>query len=262
VVRKFPVLILLLLLSGRLFAQHLSGTVVDQANMHPLAFATVTSPRVTAFTGSDGKFILTNVRAGDTVRVSSVGYTTYVFTVYKTNDTVNIYLEQNSILLNNVSINGQRNYKSDSLRLRQDYAKQFNYQKPKIKDFLKTDLPGYVPNNGGATNSGTSIGGLDLLSVAGLFGKSKTQGAKFQKELQQDEKDNYVDHVFSKSKVTRFTSMHGDSLQTFMRMYRPTFDNVQNMTDYEIIQYIKTSFDEFLKIYDPAAEKDSIFKKE
>jgi hypothetical protein len=262
VVRKFPVLFLLLLLSGRLFAQHLSGTVVDQSNMHPLAFATVTAPRVTAFTGDDGKFTLSNVHPGDTVRVSSVGYTTYIFTVYKSNDTVNVYLEQNSILLNNVSINGQRNYKADSLHLREDFAKQFNYRKPKVTDLLKTDLPGYVPNYGGATNSGTSIGGLDLLSVASLFGRGKTAGAKFQKELQQDEKDNYIDHVFSKAKVTRFTNMHGDSLTVFMRMYRPDLDLAKSMTEYELIQYIKNSFDEFLKIYDPAAERDSIFKKE
>jgi hypothetical protein len=229
----------------------------------PVAFATVSTAHITAFTGNDGKFGINNVHPGDTVRVTSVGYKAYTFAVYKTNDTVNIYLEQNAILLNNVNITGSRNYKADSVRLRQEFAAQFSYQKPRLKDFLKTNLPNYMPDGyGNSTNNTNAVGGLDLLSVAGFFGRNRSQAAKFQKQLQQDEQDNYVDHVFSKSKVANITRMEGDSLQDFMRLYRPTLKQVKTMTEYELIQYIKTSYEQFIHLYDPAAERDSIFKKE
>ncbi len=70
-----------------------------------------------------------------------------------------------------------------------------------------------------------------------------------QKQLLNDEEYNYVDHVFSKEKVQSLTSLKGDSLQNFMNEYRPSIKELKQMTDYQLILYIKKSYDTFNKTY-------------
>lgn len=43
----------------------------------------------------------------------------------------------------------------------------------------------------------------------------------------------------------------GDSLQNFMNAYRPSIEEVKQMTDYQLLLYIKKSYDEFIKTYNP-----------
>jgi hypothetical protein len=72
----------------------------------------------------------------------------------------------------------------------------------------------------------------------------------------QDEANNYVDQRFSKQNITAVTGMKGDSLVNFIMMYRPTIDQTKKMNDYQMVLYIKKSYAEFLKNYDP---KRSLF---
>ncbi len=47
--------------------------------------------------------------------------------------------------------------------------------------------------------------------------------------------------------VQNLTGLTGDSLQTFMQLYRPNIDTAKYMSDYDIILYIKKSFQEYIK---------------
>lgn len=67
-----------------------------------------------------------------------------------------------------------------------------------------------------------------------------------QKKLLQEEKDNYATRVFSEEKVRSLTSLQGDSLQNFIDEYRPTADTVAQMSDYELLLYMKKSYEEFI----------------
>jgi hypothetical protein len=248
---------LLLFISTPAFAQQLNGVVLDKFSHKPVEYATIHSGQYVTSTSIEGKFSLYNIRFNDTIRVTCVGYVPYTYTVYNIH-TDTIYVETVSIQLQDVHVR-MRNYKADSLSTRKEFAGVFNYQKPALKDFLKTDLPTSVPDHGPAINNDNDFGGLNLLAIANLFGRNKTSEAKLQKQLQDDEEANYVDHKFSKSKVEVITHMQGDSLQDFMNTYRPTITRLKQMTDYELLIYIKTSYTEFIKTYKPG--EHSVFTK-
>jgi len=248
---------LFLLISTAAFAQQLSGVVLDKFSHKPVEYATIHSGEFVTSTSIDGKFSLYNIRFSDTLRVTCVGYVPYTYTVYNIH-TDTIYVEPVLIQLQDVHVR-TRNYKADSLSTRKEFAAAFNYQKPALKDFLKTNLPTYIPDHGPAINSDNDFGGLNLLEVASLFGRNKTSAAKLQKQLQDDEQANYIDYRFSKSKVEVITHMQGDSLQDFMNTYRPTITRLKQMTDYEVLIYIKTSYTEFIKTYKPG--EHSVFTK-
>jgi hypothetical protein len=257
VIKTLYFIFLFSLISTCAVAQQLSGLVLDKLSHKPVEYATIHSGQYVTSTAIDGKFSLYNIRFNDTIRVTHVGYTPYTYTVYNIHaDT--IYIEPAIIQLQDIKVR-TRNYKADSLSTRKDFAAQFNYQKPALKDFLKTNLPSYIPDHGPAINSDNDFGGLNVLSVISLLGRNKTPQAKLQKQLQDDEQANYVDHRFSRSKVELITHMQGDSLQDFMTTYRPTITGLKQMTDYEVLVYIKTSYTEFLKTYKPGA--GSVFKK-
>ena len=250
--------ILIVFISTGVFAQQLSGVVLDKFSHKPIEYATLHAGQYTTSTAIDGKFSLYNMRFGDTIRVTHVGYVPITYTVYNIH-TDTIYIEPAFVQLETVNVRS-RNYKADSLSLRKEFAGAFNYQKPALKDFLKNDLPKYTTDDhGSAYTDGSSIGGLNLLAVASLFGRNKTAQAKLQKQLLDDEQANYVDHRFSKSKVEVITHMQGDSLLAFMDAYRPTITRLKQMTDYEVLIYIKESYTEFVKDYKPG--EDSVFKK-
>jgi hypothetical protein len=239
---------LLIFFASRLMAQQFIGTVMNKITNRLVAYATISSTHEMAVTAADGKFTLFNIKFNDTIRVTSIGYQAYTFTVYHIH-TDTIYIEPEVIQLANVNIFTGPNYKADSLKTRKDYASVFNYQKPALKDFLKTNLPSSIADHGPALNSDNDFGGLNLLAIASLFGRNKTSEAKLQKQLQDDEEAKYIDHRFSKSKVEIITHMQGDSLQDFMDTYRPTITGLKQMTDYELIIYIKDSYAYFIKNY-------------
>ena len=251
-------ILLLLLASTGVFAQQLNGVVLDKLSNKPVEYATIHTGQYVTSTSIEGKYSLYNIHFSDTLRVTCVGYVPYTYTVYNIHSDT-IYVEPILIQLQDVNVR-TRNYKSDSLSLRKEFAGTFNYQKPALKDFLKNNLPRYTTDDhGSAYNDNSSIGGLNLLAIASLFGRNNTSEAKLQKQLQDDEEANYVDHKFSKSKVEVITHMQGDSLQDFMNTYRPTITRLKQMTDYELLIYIKDSYTEFIKTYKPG--EHSVFTK-
>jgi hypothetical protein len=242
----------LLTLPVRLFAQHLSGTVIDRFTKLPVAYANITVGYLSLSASITGKFILTDIKQGDVVTISSIGYKPYNFT-YNTAepDTLTVYLEQLSIVLKDVTIRSKHDAKLDSIRNRNDFASIFAYKKPTIKDIFITKSPYvYVPYNYiNAPNSTASIVSVNMLSVIGLLSKNKTPESKLQKELLDDEESNYIDRTFSKQKVISITNLKGDSLHDFMDEYRPTLKQVKKMNDYELGLYIRKSYAEFIKTY-------------
>src|SRR5690606_35689579 len=95
--------------------------------------------------------------------------------------------------------------------------------------------------------STSSLVSVNLLSVISLIGKNKDPKSKLKKKLLKLENENYIDHIFSKEKVRSITSLQGDSLQIFIEKYRPSTGMVSQMTDYELLLYIKRSYKDFIK---------------
>ena len=123
------------------------------------------------------------------------------------------------------------NYKLDSIQNREDYASIFNYQKPK----LKTVTPQY----------GAGVG-FDLDEIINMFRFKRNRSmAAFQKRLLQDERDKFIDHRFSKALVIRLTKLSGTELDSFMQVFRPSYQFTLLTSEYDFQKYIKDSYTRF-----------------
>lgn len=123
------------------------------------------------------------------------------------------------------------NYRFDSLQNRLDNAKIFNFQKPGIGSSLDMTTGGV---------------GLDLDEFINMFKfRRNKRMMAFQKQLLQEEEDKYIDHRFSRALVIKLTQLHGEQLDTFMKVYRPTVEFVATATDYEFQDYIKKCFSHY-----------------
>lgn len=224
---------ILLLLGFFLFSADLDaqlykvrGTVYDSSQHYPLEAVSVisTSGRGTV-TNSDGVYEI-DVSATDSIFFSYLGKPTMKFPIATIQNILqfNISLHVSIPTLKEVKIR-PRNYRQDSLQNREDYAKVFNYQKPK----LKTVTPQY----------GAGVG-FDLDEIVNMFRFKRNRSiANFQKRLLQQEEDKFIDYRFSKSLVRRLTLLTGNELDSFMRLYRPSYTFTKFANDYDFQAYIK-----------------------
>lgn len=245
---KFIFLLLILFSANQLLAQTLKGIVLDHSTKKPISNAQLINTGSTSLTGETGKFKLNNVKVGDKFAVRMLGYETMEFTINNNIDSLTIFLKQSIFQLNEVMVRTNRNYKNDSLRLRKEYAVFFAYRPSKFTDmFIKVD-PGYrSPFPTINPSSTASILKFDVLSALSFMGRKKNSVSKFKETLLKAEETNYVDDIFSAEKVEDITKLKGDSLVSFMNIYRPIKLTLQKMTGYELIQYIKKSRIEFTK---------------
>jgi hypothetical protein len=69
----------------------------------------------------------------------------------------------------------------------------------------------------------------------------------FQKRLEQEEIDKFIDHRFTKLTVRKITGLNGDSLTLFMKQFRPSYDFTKLSSEYEFLEYIKLASEVFRK---------------
>lgn len=69
--------------------------------------------------------------------------------------------------------------------------------------------------------------------------KKNRQIWAFQEEYRFYQEQKYIDYTFNPKLVTRVTGLEGDSLQSYMEMFRPTYDQLRSMSEYAYFNYIK-----------------------
>jgi len=247
---KLSIVPLLIALCPALYAQQLSGRVVDRTTLQSIPHATIITPKQTIFTSDKGLFTVYNLRRGDTIKISFVGYKSH-FLVYsqKVTDTIPVYLEQTITSLKSVVIIGKRPTNTDSIKLRKEFGSVFNYKGTEFKNVFMSNSSYIKPYNDfiTSTHSTATLLSVNLLQVMDWLGKNRSPTTKLQQVLLKDEQMNYVDQVFSRQKVVELTHLKGDSLQTFMDKYRPSAGVARTMSDYEMMIYIKKCYGEFVK---------------
>jgi len=118
-----------------------------------------------------------------------------------------------------------RDYLTDSLANRKEYAKVFNYQANTL-------------NNMKMSQHGGMGVGLDIDMF--FNGKERRRMEAFQARLEEDEHDKYVDHKFTRAIVKKITGLDTPALDTFMKQYRPSYEFIQSCaTEYEFYHYIQ-----------------------
>ncbi|HEX7844658.1 MAG TPA: hypothetical protein VF476_02590 [Chitinophagaceae bacterium] len=223
----------LMLLNNSSQAQYkIRGTVYDSSRNYPLEAVSVlsTSGRGTS-TNSEG-FYEIEVGEKDSIWFSYLGKPTMKFPVLKivNHHEFDIALLVNVPVLKEVKVR-PRNYKMDSIQNRQDYAKIFDYKKPG----LKTVTPQY----------GAGMG-FDLNEIINVFRFRRNRSMQaFQDRLLKEEQEKFIDHRFNKALVRRLTMLTGNELDSFMRVYRPSYEFTQTAMDYDFQLYIKIAHNRF-----------------
>lgn len=202
-------------------------------------------------TNAEGYYEL-EVAETDSIWFSYLNKPTIKFPVLKIGNPLqfDISLQVNVPVMREVKVL-PRNYRLDSLRNRQDYANIFNYQKPK----LKTVTPQY----------GAGVG-FDLDEIINMFRFKRNRSMlSFQQRLLMEEQEKYVDFRFNKALVRRLTLLDGHELDSFMRIFRPSYIFTKTAGDYDFRFYIKqcltlfkrgVSPDVLLKPEDPEEENN------
>jgi hypothetical protein len=208
----------------------ISGKVFDITEKSPLeAVSVLSSAGNGTVTNSEGRYsIVVNLK--DSIWFSYLNKGTIHYPVSKivNQQAFDIALHVTSTVLKDIRFS-PKNYKLDSIQNRLDYAKAFNFQKPSFGTSLS-------PGNGAGV-------GLDINELIGMFQFRKNRRMlAFQERLLAEEEDRFIYHRFSRPLVVKLTGMRGGELDTFMLKYKPELEFVQFSTDYELQQYIKTSY--------------------
>ena len=235
-------LIFLLISSSTSFSQvyTIRGTVYDSSRNYPLEAVSVLSTSGNGtITNSEGFYEIA-VNEKDSIWFSYLNKPTMKFPVLKIANTLSfdISLQVSVPTLREVKIR-PKNYKFDSIQNRLDYAKIFNYKKPGLKPV--------TPAYGGAM-------GFDLDEIINMFRFRRNRSmASFQKRLLLEEEDKFIDHRFNKALVRRLTLLEGTELDSFMRLYRPSYTFTRYAGDYDFQYYIRTALFRFKRGMPPEA---------
>jgi hypothetical protein len=113
-------------------------------------------------------------------------------------------------------------YRYDSLANRDEYRKIFDYS-----------AEGVI----GGASGGPGVGlNLDMIFSA----RKNRQMLALQRRLVEEEHDKYVDYRFNRTLVRRITGLQRPLLDTFMRIYRPSYEYIRSFeNDYDYYKFIK-----------------------
>lgn len=186
-------------------------------------YGTISSP--------SGYFELT-AHNGDTLLLSAVGYVSMLRIVTKDHlrGQMRLYLKQQVFELNTFQIE-QRNHKKDSLAIREEYDRIFNYRLPKVGEVIAIMPVGIAVN-------------INQLYKLLSFKKNRDK-FRFKDRLIQHEREAYVDHRYTPEVVERWTGLRGDSLAEFIRLYRPSYQFLANAPEYDLLYFIKTAYKQY-----------------
>jgi len=229
------------------FAQpyKIKGFVYDSSRNYPLqAVSVLSTSGAGTITNADGYYEI-EVSENDSIWFSYLGKPTIKFPVLKIVNPLEfeISLHVNVPTLREVKIR-PKNYRYDSIQNRNTYAKIFNFQKPT----LKTVTPQY----------GVGMG-FDLDEIINMFRfrRNRTM-ASFQQRLLLEEQERYIDFRFNKGLVRRLTRLDGNELDSFMRVFRPSYSFTKYAGEYDFQYYIKEALYRFKRGLSP----DSFMKEE
>ena len=209
--------------------------MLDSSRLYPIELVTVYSTAGKMTTTDSTGFYTISVSEKDSIWFSYLGKFTPKYAVLKIADVMqfDIALRLKADVMKEVIIR-TRSYKEDSAQNRKDYAKIFNWRRPSF----------------GTMTSVTSSGvGFDLDEIIRLFQFRKNRSTEhFRERLEEQERDKFVDHRFTKALVKRLTGISDDTeLADFMARYRPTYEFTAGTSDYDFQFFIRIAYQEYKK---------------
>lgn len=169
---------------------------------------------------------------GDHIAFSSVGYKADTVTITASILTAfyPVYLEVKAQTLAAVRVGEFSNYQLDSMDRRKEYAWVYD----------RGNTPRFA-----SERKGDGVG-IDM-NIFRHAGAPEKQRERLEKRLQKEEQDYYVDFRYNKDYVAKITRLKGDSLKTFMRKYRPSYDYCRKAAMVDILVYINDCYKLYVK---------------
>lgn len=219
--------LLFFLIGSRAFAVTISGEVTDGNSKNFISDVSVINIHTKAgtLTGKDGRFQIA-VAKGELLELKKLGYKTVRIRIPAGNIPAyfKITMQEGPIELPEYErYDRTRDFVKDSIRYHELYKTSLDFPK---------------------------LTGLDV--VRHPFSAMSRQNQRkwaFQDEFRRNEQQRYIDYTFNEKLITTLTGLKGDSLVTYMRMYRPSYDWLRGMTEYNFYSYVKKTVSGYRKLY-------------
>ena len=226
-----------LVFTGKLLAQEkpIQGIVFDRDSKQRLSRVYLYNSNNSKgfYNNSKGEFG-TNASPGDVLVAALQGYRVDTVTVGSQN-TVLFYLKRSSIQLKEVQINDSlKNPKEQLKEIREDFNKA--YTLGTVKDIFST----------GGSNNATGAG-LSINAIYTLLSKEGKNARQLQKIIERDYRQAMITYRYSPSIVNSVTGVKTEKLLDFMQQYRPSYNFVVEANDYQLVEFIKSSYQKYLQ---------------
>jgi len=213
--------------------QQLYGRIIKKGSREMLPGVNVRNASQDKYNQSDmgGNFKIP-AATGDTLVFSSAGYRpdTVIVAPYMFDESFLVPLTANIVALAGVVVDEMTNYEQDSLKRREAYGFIFDRNPVKL---MNKKQPGDAP--------GFSFSPISRLS------SGEKQKRRFEKKLEEQEEEYYIDARFSPGHVSQLTGLKGDSLHNFMLRYRPSYHFCRSAGSKDILLYINDKLKEYKK---------------
>lgn len=217
--QRFFFLFFFLFLYAHVYGVIITGDVSDMQSKAAMVDVFIENIRTgsSMMTSADGKFSIA-AEADDLIEFRKTGYKVTRVRIPKGNipSYFKILMQTAPIELPEYELQGwYKDFVKDSLKYRELYKTALEYEK---------------------------VTGLDVIRHPfSAMSKLNRQRAAFQKEYEQFQREKFIDYTFSEKIVNALTGLHGDSLQYYMRRFRPTYQQLHGMNEYSFYTYIKNS---------------------
>ncbi len=202
-----------------------SGIIYKKSYNERVAQVNVTNAarKLSAMSDNQGIFHIQAAK-GDTLLFKKDEFTTEFFVISGTYD-INVYMRP-VIVLKEVTVREQSRKQELNDALNQ-YRKQGSFYdgKPTALSFLASPVTG----------------------VYELFGKTPNRARHFKEYTKNELEQLEINKKYNKTIVKQITKMPDEDLDGFMHTFTPAYEDVKEWTDYELINYIKKSY-EYYKV--------------
>jgi hypothetical protein len=219
----------LLLFTAAQAQQQINGVVSDIESRTPLADVHIKNVHTDnlVITDSAGQFSM-EVDKGQLVEFHRTGYRTERMRIPEgiVPPFFKIFLEKDPIRLPEYIVN-QRGYdwKRDSLHYYETYKHALNFPQFSTLDAIRHPFS--------------------------ALSKRNRQIWAFQREYNWFEQEKYVDYTFNERIVHNLTGMPRDSAQAYLKIFRPTYEQLRSMTEYDFYNYIRYTVQQYREGYNP-----------
>lgn len=205
------------------FATTITGEIIDAHTKAAIGQVSIVNIHTEVSTISDdlGKFTIV-ASHGQLLEFRKLGYKTLRIRIPE--GTIPPYfrlvMQQGPIELPEFDVAGRaRDWKKDSIRYYELYKGAIEFEK---------------------------LDGLDIIRHPfSALSKRNRQIWAFQKEYNYWEQQKFIDYTFNEKLVSTLTGLSGDSLQVFMKRFRPSYDFLRAINEYSFYTYVKESAEYF-----------------